>query len=415
MKNRQFRTEILTAFGASALEIDELLDYNQNIFDCVARPKGDRVAWALPNRSSLNFSLQFPLRSEPHLPVWEEYISEASAIGAFKTLQSVLVQLKFPIQKGISQSSAYRAATLRGVATKDCAEATGLILKQPEKLQLQTYSSLAGAIPTIFTGDREDFVSLVQALTKRNEPVTIPNSMGACLVAGYNNWDRIDRYRRQWHRQNTGDRTEAAWQEEFQRLIKQKELYQDRFIIASDGFYSGVSASALGMSESLWLSLSLTIRLEHESTHYFTRRLFNSMQNNLLDELIADYRGIVAVNSYYRADWFLHFLGLESSHYREGGRMQNYRGQPPLSDRAFTILQALVKAAAKNLECFDRQRTKIFNTRYFSPSELAREQALTIAGLCDLTLEELASDEMHIRLQNSLEGFRYRSKVVNQR
>ncbi len=413
MNEQQFRTQVLTAFGAGTSEIEELLNYNQNVF----------------NRSSLKFPLQFPLVSEPHITVWEEYVSKASAIGAFKTLQSALVQLRFPIQKGISQSSAYRAATLRGIATKDLAEATGLILKQPEKLQLQIYPSLAGAIPVLLPGDslreariprrprnperrdsfasREDFVALVRALTKRNEPVPIPDSMGACLVAGYNNWDRIDRYQRQWHIQYAGDRPETAWKDEFQRFIRQKELYQDRFIIASDGFYSGVSASALGLSESQWRGLSLTIRLEHECTHYFTRRLFNSMRNNLLDELIADYRGIVAANGSYRADWFLHFLGLESyPHYREGGRMQNYRGQPPLSDRAFTILQALVKAAAENLERFDRT---VFSVKFH------KNPAIAIASLSNLTLEELASDEMDIRLQNSLEGFQYKSKVVNQR
>ena len=81
-----------------------------------------------------------------------------------------------------------------------------------------------------------------------------------------------------------------------------------------------------------------------------------SMRNNLLDELIADYRGIVASSGCYRADWFLRFLGLESfPHYREGGRLQNYRGQPTLSDGAFKILQALVKAAAENLQHFDAE------------------------------------------------------------
>ncbi len=79
------------------------------------------------------------------------------------------------------------------------------------------------------------------------------------------------------------------------------------------------------------------------------------MQNNLLDELIADYQGIVAAVGHYRADWFLRFVGLESfPNYREDGRLQNYRGQPPLSNQAFKILQALVVAAAQNLEQFDR-------------------------------------------------------------
>jgi endonuclease III len=81
--------------------------------------------------------------------------------------------------------------------------------------------------------------------------------------------------------------------------------------------------------------------------------------------------------------------------------MQNYRGQPPLSNGAFRVLQRLVKAAAENLE------------RCLCSFGLYRQQALAIASLSNLTLEELASDEMDIRLQNSLEGFHYKSKVVN--
>ena len=116
------------------------------------------------------------------------------------------------------------------------------------------------------------------------------------------------------------------------------------------------------------------------------------MQNNLLDELIADYRGIVAALGYYRADWFLQFMGLESyPDYRHSGRLQNYLGQPPLSDRAFEILQALVVAAAKNLEDFDRQ--------YADQLKLARNQSSMLIALTYLTLEELASDKAFELLQ----------------
>jgi hypothetical protein len=152
----------------------------------------------------------------------------------------------------------------------------------------------------------------------------------------------------------------------------------------------------MGLSEPEWQRLSLVIRLEHECTHYFTRRLFNSMRNNLLDELIADYKGIVAATGHYRADWFLRFLGLESfPHYREGGRLQNYRGQPPLSDGAFKILQVLVKAAAENLERFEAEHTDELRETSFQP--------LMLMGLTYLTLEELASQEANFRIQKTFE------------
>jgi hypothetical protein len=330
---------------------------------------------------------------------WEEYAAQARVVGAFESLKRVLVQLQFPIQEGISQTDAYRWATRKGVLVDGMAEATGLVLKQPEKLQLIIHQSIAGAIPVLLTGNREDFVSLVQALTMRNEPKPIPASMGACMVAGFNNWDRIRQYRQQWEDKNPANCSESSWAEEFGRLIPHKELYQDRLILLSDGPYSDVPASEMGLSESQWRNLSLTIRLEHECTHYFTRRLFDSMRNNLLDELIADYRGIVAATGHYRADWFLRFLGLESfPNYREGGRLQNYRGQPPLSDGAFKILQALVKTAVENLERFDAE--------YAGELITLNNQPLMLVALTYLTLEELASKEARIRLKKTIDELR---------
>ena len=266
------------------------------------------------------------------------------------------------------------------------AEATGLELEQPETLQLLIHQSLAGEIPILIAGCRADFITLVQALTKRNEPEPIPDSMGATMVGGFNNWDRIRQYRQAWEAQQFPAVSEANWQAEFQRLLPQKTLYQDRFIILSQGNYSGITAEKMGLKAEEWLRLSLIIRLEHECCHYFTRRVFGSMRNNMLDELIADYQGIVAANGgRYRAYWFLQFVGLESfPDYCEGGRLQNYRGEPPLSDGAFRILQILVKQAAENLEQF--------NSNYALELNNPEKQAQLLTVLTSLTLEELAAN-----------------------
>jgi hypothetical protein len=395
--DHQERTKILAEFGASDREIEELLLYNQNVFA----------------QNNSDTSLQFPLPSEPHIAVWQEYLTEAETKGTWATLKQALMQLKFPIQAGFSLTETYLAATRKGIEPN---YGSGLVLQQPEALQLTIHQSLAGAIPAILTTSRNDFVSLIRAITKRNEPVDIPDSMGACMVAGYNNWDRIRRYRQQWVVNNS----ELNWSKEFSRLITRKELYQDRFIILSDGFYSNVQPEKLGLTATEWRRLSLTIRLEHECTHYFTRRVFNSMRNNLLDELIADYRGIVAATGTYKADWFLHFLGLESfPHYREGGRLQNYRGQPPLSEGAFKILQRLVKAAAENLEAFERNYTQQLSRgdsrREASP--LGRiaptENQIMLIALTSLTIEELASSHAGDRLQQIIQQLQNRA-ISNQ-
>ncbi|WDD36990.1 hypothetical protein PQG02_34785 (plasmid) [Nostoc sp. UHCC 0926] len=379
----QLRASVLASYGATALETEELLTYNQNIFD----------------HSFLTLPTKFPLPPEPHVPVWEEYATFAEEVGVFQALSSKLVQLQFPILEGISQTEAYCFATRKGVSVDGMVEATGLILEQPQQLQLILHQSFVGVIPVLLTRNREDFVSLVQALTMRNEPKPVPASMGACMVTGFNNWDRVRQYRQQWSAKNFGNCSESSWLEEFGRLIPQKHLYQDRLIILSDGFYSNVSASDIGLSEPEWRRISLTIRLEHECTHYFTQRLFGSMRNNLLDELIADYRGIVTAIGHYQADWFLRFLGLESfPDYRQGGRLQNYRGQPPLSEDTFKILQALVKSAAENLERFDAQ--------YGQELRTLNSQPIMLIALTYLTLEELASSEAHSYIQKILDQLR---------
>lgn len=378
MNHLQLRTNLLLECGASQSEVKELLAYNQNRFD--------------------HSKFKLPLSPEAHITAWEQYVTEAKVIGAYTVLKQRLVQLQFPILAGISETEAYRTATRQGKVIE--AKTTKLIFTEPEKLQLQLHQTIAGTIPVIIAGNRQDFVSLVQALTKRNEPEPIPDSMGACIVSGYNNWNRIHQYHQKWTSQQNRN-SEIDWKSEFKRLIKRQGLYQDCFIILSPGPYSNVAAHELGLTNETWQELSLTIRLEHECTHYITRRLFGSMRNNLLDEFIADYRGIVAAVGNYRADWFLNFLGLESLTYREGGRLQNYRGEPPLSDGAFMILQVLLKKAATNLESFDKQFSGQLRT-------LTQKISIPIA-LTTLTLEELASESANLLLEAA---YRHQQKLL---
>ena len=110
------------------------------------------------------------------------------------------------------------------------------------------------------------------------------------------------------------------------------------------------------------------------------------MRNNLLDEVIADYMGITAAAGQYRSDWFLRFMGLESfPAYRKSGRLQNYRGQPPLSDGAFGVLRALVKDVAENLQ-------HVSDDLGFLPGG-PEERAGMLLALCGFRLEELAAPD----------------------
>jgi hypothetical protein len=364
-----FRRRVLADLGAGDAVADELLAYNANRF---RHPDGP-----LPDR--------FPLDPEPHAVDWQDYVAEAAQRGAWEVLRGRLVQLRFPVRQGISATEAYRAVTRRGVPP-EVPEATGLPLAAPDKLRLWLHPALAGPLPVLCTPERDDFVLLVQALSFRNEPEPVPAAQGACLVAGLNNWDRVQRYRECWQAGQAGPDAAGTWTDEFRRIIPHKELYQDRLVILGEGPYSNVPAGAVGLGEEEWRRLSLVVRLEHESTHYFTLRLFAWMGTHLLDELIADYAGIVAACGRFRADWFLRFVGLEQfPHYREGGRLENYRGRPPLSDDAFRVLQALVKTAADNLERLD--------ARTFSGPSRPDVLARRLTALSRSTLEELASGQ----------------------
>lgn len=357
--------EALRAFGARDAEMDELLAYTRNAFT---------AAGPVPLPAA------FPLPDEPFVAAWEEYAALAGGGRGVEGLRPRLVQLLFDVAEGASGTEAYRAATRRGVPP---AAGEGLRLCAPGRVQVWVHPTPAGRIGVMVAEERADFVRLVQAFTRRNEPEPVPDSMGACMVAGYNNWDRVARLRRDWARAHP-HAPEAEWAEAFRALVPRKELYQDRFILLSSGPYSAVPARALGLREGEWRARSLRLRLEHECAHYFTRRVLGSMRNALHDELIADFAGITAAAGRFRADWFLRFMGLEAfPAVRPGGRIHAYRGTPPLSEAAFAVVAALLVAAAHNVQALgDAGRL---------PARTLAERGSTLAALARTGLVELAS------------------------
>jgi hypothetical protein len=325
--------------------------------------------------------ISIPLEDEPALAVWDEYAHGALCRGPWEVLREKLPHLRFPILGVMSKSVPYRAATRSGVPPK---QSSGLTLEKPSELNLSIHATAAGRIPVLVTRHRPDFISLVRAFAHGSEPVAIPGSVGARMVTGFNNWDRIHRLRNDFLTRNPG-RTEEDWRTEFRVNIKREyQLYQDRFIILNDGPYSGVPAEAVELDEEEWRETGLAIRREHECTHYFTMRVFGSMRNHALDEIIADTMGIIAANGRFRADWFLRFLGLENYPiYRAGARLENYRSDPPLGDEAFSVLQKTVHRIAFALG-------KIADS--LPASGCAGRVALLLA-LAELGLAKLASEE----------------------
>lgn len=365
---------MLEQHGAGGSEIDELLEYTRNRYEL-------DDTWK--ERS-------FPPPDEPFVEVWEKYRQEAQHLSTDAVLKKRLVQLRFPVQEGISETAEYRDATRRLTETDPEPVNGGVQFEQPDALDLTIHPTPAGRIPVLTAGARSDFVRLVQALTRKNEPEPIPDSMGAIMVSGYRNWDRLHRLRESRARKTEGQYTDAQWTKDFRAIQSERERYQDRFILLSSGPYSAVPAEEMNLSPGRWKRLSHCIRREHESAHYFTRRVFGSMKNTLHDELLADYHGLATTTGSFDADWFLRFMGLEDfPSYREGGRLENYRGSPPLSDAAFQVLQSIVVEAAHNLERLSR--------RHRGGEDILEEKAIMLATISQVTLEALASAEVEER------------------
>lgn len=296
---------------------------------------------------------EIPPQDEPFVLAWSEYIKDIDKLDVLEALRPRLVQLNFPVELGMSSDSDYQMATRRGIYNSVNKTARGTFIEEPEALKVYLYETMAGRIPVIETSNRNDFETLVRTFAHRNEPVAIPASMGACMIKGYNNWDRVAKYK-----------LKCGSSFDFNHMKEQKELYQDTFLIVTNTEYSGVPAEMLGLTDDEWRKLSLVIRLEHEATHYFTLRFLGSARNHLLDELIADYMGIVAATGKYRADWFLCFMGLENyPAFRPGGRLTNYLKGLELSEAAFNELISYIKAASENVEEFADKYDDIYSAR----------------------------------------------------
>ena len=369
---RARRLKLLASSGASGRVADEIVAYDE-----LPYARGDEPA-SIP---------ALPLPDEPLADAWRRYVHDAKTAGVFETLREHLVQLRFPVQAGISETDVYRQATRRGDVDAARAFTPGLVPHRPDAFDLTVPAAMAGGVPVLVIGDRRDFVQIVQALTCRNEPIDIPEAMGACLVKGLNNWSRVADYRVRWTA-HTGASDDAAWAAEFQRLIPQKASYQDRLVILSQGPYSATPASAMGLTDEVWIDRSLAIRREHELTHYFTYRIFGSMRSHVVDELVADFVGLVRGVGEYRAGLALRFLGLEDfPRYRAGGRLEHYRGT--LSSDAFEVVQALTVHAAHNLE-------RLATAGLPAADDLEGLGRLTLA-LVTSTIEELSADDLPAR------------------
>ena len=88
----------------------------------------------------------FPLPDDAQVQAWLGYEREAAESGAIAALTRHLVQLRFPVRRGMSEEEPYRQATRRGIIPASEADAPGLVLRHPERVQLSVRPTIAGKI-----------------------------------------------------------------------------------------------------------------------------------------------------------------------------------------------------------------------------------------------------------------------------
>lgn len=317
---------------------------------------------------------------EPEIAFWEtSLLNFYDGKDLFNHLKECYPQLNFLIEKEIDKIEMYKDAVLKG-KTNDIKLAHYLELEDSKNISLEVHESVGGKVPVLLVPNKEDFVKILQALIHKNNPTPIPSSMGAVLLNGLNNWKRLNILKNEWLKNNTfGD-----WNTEFSyNVMPNKSLYKDKLIILSAKPYSNVAASQLGLAEDLWISYSISIRKEHEFTHLYTLKKYGHATNNLHDELIADYIGIIKTIWNYNKVWMLTFMGLENyPHYREGARLENYVKESKLSADDFKQLITIIKNAIENIAVFDKSVGKIKSTK---------DQICRIHALCEISLIDLAS------------------------
>ena len=205
----------------------------------------------------------------------------------------------------------------------------------PGSAEIKIYFSFAGKIPVIYVRDTADFEQVVTNIAYKGVRPDNISATGASFIHG---------------------RT-------------------TRFMILSAKPYSNVPACELGLdADEDWAEKSLLLRRAHECTHFFTKQTYGVTNNILHDEIMADFIGMYETFGFYKAEWFLRFMGIIEG---SGKRLIFYTED--LSPKVRDAVAELLTEAAYGLE-------KWSNTDSFA----ALSTAERIKIMCKKGLEGMA-------------------------
>lgn len=191
-------------------------------------------------------------------------------------------------------------------------------------ISIDFVETLGGKLPVINTENHKDFLNVEAVLNGKNTLSNFPPTVNAFTISA-----------------------------------KNEKIRGQKFILLNRAPYSNISAEKLNLSDEDWLEMSHTLRLRHECAHYETLRIFGSMRNHALDEILADAIGQIAAFGNFSAARQKLFFGLHGS--QCDGRLtfyckkiaDNERGKVYMAvDKVLDLLEDKINRQQNYLERF---------------------------------------------------------------
>lgn len=264
--------------------------------------------------------------------------------------------LYLPVQEGMRKTPEYTRTVLQGILPEEMDELPGFSGSEDDRLDLT--ATPVGTVETIFLKKRTDFELFLQKLAYRCEPVCIPAEVGAMMISGVINWEKIHLHR--WEFLNAGG---IDWEREFRIFTKDSGNYRDRLLVLSDGPYSNLPAGETGYRNTDWMRISLEIRRFHECTHFICRTRWPDNIHPVMDEVTADAVGLLGATGQYDRNLALKFLGIgEDGNYCGKGRLAAYAMEGELETAVSEVLEwsEKIHRICRNASCQDALRNNPF-------------------------------------------------------
>ncbi|MGI6069865.1 MAG: DUF7005 family protein [Blautia sp.] len=235
--------------------------------------------------------------------------------GVLQVLAKRYRGLYLPVAEGMSRSQAYKEYVLQGKGS----EGTLADFYGDTQDEIVDFYTPEGSVEVICLEKRVDFELFLQKIAYRCEPVQIRPDVGAMMISGVINWDKLDSHRREWEMQGRD-----GWAEEFRRFTADPENFKDRVLVLSVGPYSNYPPEKAGYSGASWNRISRNIRMYHECCHYVCRRRWPKNTHIVFDEVLADAVGLLGALGHYDTRLARGFLGISPDGAYEGGRLSAY-------------------------------------------------------------------------------------------